>query len=362
MIARGKAWHLSPTLGRFVQGQIALPSRCFFSQEEVEMRLVFIVVAVLILILPARAANVGFEEIEISNGNDRPLAGGIWYPTEAPATEHRVGSFKQIVAQGASILGQRLPLVVFSHGGGGSFESNYDTAWALAHNGFVVAAISHAGDTYDDQSQVLHLWRRPAQLHRLISYMLEEWPGRDRLDGNHIGAFGFSNGGFTVLVAAGGVPDLDKMKPYCQAHPDHDLCQSLRQAGIDLRLGTNVPGDAWIPDKRIKALVVAAPAFGFTFSPAGLAAVHVPIQLWRAANDSHQPAPYYDEAVRLALPRPPEYHVVANAGHYDFLPPCGPHLAKMAPLICMDPASFDREAFHTEFNSEVVRFFAANLQ
>jgi predicted dienelactone hydrolase len=251
---------------------------------------------------------------------------------------------------------------VLSHGGGGSFESHYDTAWALARAGFVAAAISHAGDTYDDQSQVMHLWRRPAQLRRLVSYMLEEWPGHDRLNGDHIGAFGFSNGGFTVLVAAGGVPDLDKMGPYCQAHPDHDLCQSLRLAGVDGRLGASVPGDAWMPDRRIKALVVAAPAFGFTFSPAGLAAVRVPVQLWRAANDRHQPDPYYDEAVRLALPRPPEYHVVANAGHYDFLPPCGARLARTAPLICTDPAGFDRKAFHADLNSEVVRFFLASLQ
>jgi predicted dienelactone hydrolase len=331
-------------------------------KERPKMRLFLIIAAVFVLILPAHAFNVGFEQIKISNGNGAPLVGGIWYPTDAPTTEHTLGTFRQIVAQGAPILGQGLPLVVLSHGGGGSFESNWDTAWALARAGFVAAAISHAGDTYDDQSQILHPWLRPAQLRQLISYMLEDWPGHDRLNSDHIGAFGFSNGGFTVLVAAGGVPDLSKMAPYCQANPGHDLCQALRQASVDPSPVTNIAADKWIADRRIRALVVAAPAFGFTFSPTGLAAVHVPIQLWRAAEDVHQPDPYYDEAVRLALPRKPEYHVVANAGHYDFLPPCGPRLAKINPLICVDPANFDRAAFHTSFNAEVVRFFLANLQ
>lgn len=327
------------------------------------MRLLLIYGAIFVaLALPARAANVGFEEVKISNGTEPPLDGGIWYPTEEPANEHRLAAFKQIVAPGAAVLGQGLPLIVLSHGGGGSFESHYDTAWALAHAGFVVAAISHAGDTYDDQSQVLHLWRRPAQLHRLITYMLDEWPRHGQLSRSQIGAFGFSNGGFTVLVSAGAVPDLNKIAPYCQAHPDHDLCKSLSQAGIDPRLGANTPADAWTPDTRIKALVIAAPAFGFTFSPAGLAAVHSPIQLWRAANDAHQPDPYYEAPVLHGLPLPPEYHVVANAGHYDFLPPCGPRLAKLAPAICSDPPSFDRLAFHTQFNAEVVRFFTAKLQ
>jgi predicted dienelactone hydrolase len=104
-------------------------------------------------------------------------------------------------------------LVVLSHGGGGGYASHYDTALALAQAGFVAAAVSHAGDTYDDQSQVLRLWRRPAQLRRLVSYMLDEWPQHDRLDGARVGAFGFSNGGFTVLVAAGGSRTLARPPP-----------------------------------------------------------------------------------------------------------------------------------------------------
>jgi hypothetical protein len=89
--------------------------------------------------------------------------------------------------------------------------------------------------------------------------MLDDWPHHDQLDGRRIGAFGFSNGGFTVLVAAGGIPDLGKTGPYCQANPDHDLCQALKRAGIDPRLGSNASSDAWTPDPRIKAAVIAGP-------------------------------------------------------------------------------------------------------
>lgn len=328
------------------------------------MRLAALIFAIFTLLAaPAfAAANVGFEEVKIANGAEPPLAVGIWYPTDAPAAEHGLETFTQAVAPGAPVAGHGLPLVVLSHGGGGSYDSHYDTALALAHAGFVAAAVSHAGDTYDDQSQVLRLWRRPAQLRRLVSYMLDNWPRHDRLDGTRVGAFGFSNGGFTVLVAAGGVPDLGKTGPYCQAHPDHDLCQALKQAGVDPRRpGVDAPPDAWIPDPRVKAAVIAAPAFGFAFGRAGLKDVHIPIQLWRAADDHHQPNPWYDEAVRLALPRPPEYHVIAGAGHYDFLPPCPLRLAARAPRICADPSGFDRAAFHTKFNRDVVAFFRRTL-
>lgn len=95
-----------------------------------------------------------------------------------------------------------------------------------------MAAVSHAGDTYDDDSRVLELWRRPDQLHRLITFMLSAWRFHDRIDAQRVGAFGFSNGGFTVLVAAGGRPDLDRTERYCGDHPEHDLCRALSAARI----------------------------------------------------------------------------------------------------------------------------------
>ena len=136
----------------------------------------------------------------------------------------------------------------------------------------------------------------------------------------------------------------------------------LKHAGVDPHFGPDVPAGAWVHDPRIKAVVIAAPAFGFAFGHAGLSSVRAPIQLWRAADDRHQPHPYYDEAVRADLPRPPEYHVVVNAGHYDFLPPCDARLSRKMPEICTSLPGFDRAAFHEQFNADVVQFFQAMLQ
>jgi predicted dienelactone hydrolase len=259
----------------------------------------------------AQSANVGFAEVRVANGTEPPLAAGIWYPTDAEPSVQPLELFEQVVALNAPVKGDSLPLVVISHGGGGSFASHYDTALALARAGFVAAAISHTGDTYDDQRKVLQLWLRPEQLRVLISYMLHDWPQHERLDGKRIGAFGFSNGGFTVLVAAGGVPDLAKVDPFCNAHRSQDLCRALTTAGFDpSHLGDNVPSRAWIADPRIKAAVIAAPAFAFTFTRDRLKNIHIPIQLWRAANDHHQPSPYYEEYLRQRLAHAPVYHVV----------------------------------------------------
>jgi predicted dienelactone hydrolase len=312
----------------------------------------------------AQFSNVGFAEVQIASGSEPRLSAGIWYPTDSQPIQHPLGLFTQRVALDAPVAGRNLPLVVLSHGGGGSYQSHYDTGLALARAGFVAAAVSHAGDTYDDQSKVLELWRRPKQLRLLVSYMLQDWPDHDRLNANQIGAFGFSNGGFTVLVTAGGVPDPDKTGQYCQLHPSHDLCVALKSANVDpYHLGDNAPANAWVGDPRVRAVVIAAPAFAFAFTSAGLKNVHIPIQLWRAADDHHQPNPYYEEELRHNLPRLPQYHVVPGAGHYDFLPPCSVRMKAIAPApVCEDTSGFDRARFHKEFNAQVVRFFRANLR
>jgi predicted dienelactone hydrolase len=83
--------------------------------------------------------------------------------------------------------------------------------------------------------------------------------------------------------------------------------------------------------------------------------------LWRASEDQVLPHPYYAEAVRLALPSPPEAHVVLGAGHYDFLAPCSAELAKKVPAICVSAPGFDRATFHLEFDRDVVAFFTRTL-
>ncbi|MGN6317327.1 alpha/beta hydrolase family protein [Trinickia sp.] len=321
-------------------------------------------VAVLLSLIagPAFAFDVGFQEVKIPNGAEPALVAGVWYPTNEPAAPHALGDVTQTVAPDAPVAGNHLPLIVMSHGGAGWYGSHYETALALARAGFVAAAVSHAGDTFDDQSRVLQLWRRPAQLRRLVDYMVDGWRGREQLDAARIGAFGFSNGGFTVLVAAGGIPDLLKVEPFCEAHSDQDLCRALQQAHVDVHAVGEVPPSAWVHDPRIKAIVIAAPAFGFAFGKAGLGDVRAPVQLWSAADDRHQPHPNYDEPVRDDLPHAPEYRLVANAGHYDFLPPCDTRLSQVRPEICKSLPGFDRAAFHERFNAGVVRFFRAALR
>lgn len=299
------------------------------------------------------ARALGIEQA-LAPDADRPLAVRIWYPDSALEQEQ----------------GSLLPLIVISHGAGGDNEGHEDTARALADAGFVVAAVAHTGDNYRDQSAVRegrNLTARPRHVSSTIDYMLSEWRGHRRIDPRRVGIFGFSAGGFTALVVAGGQPDLSRIGPHCRQHPEAWDCKYLVRNGVapDSVGSTQA---AWNGDARVKAAVVAAPAVAYIFEPRGLAPVRIPIQLWSAARDDI--VGDGAETVRSLLPSPLEYHVVDKAGHFAFLAPCNWSLRAFIAVmhlfgtesICSDPEGFDRRQFHERFNADVVAFFQHNLR
>ena len=306
-----------------------------------------------LMLFPATAASAqeaGFERRTTADG----IEVGIWYPAKGTPAPRRFGLNEQPIVAGAMVPAGQYPLVVISHGTGGDYAGHADTAVALARAGFIVAALTHPGDNWRDRSRATHIEDRPPALGALIDYMLAAWPSHASIDAKRIGAFGFSAGGFTVLAAAGGQPDLTRLPGHCAEHPAYFDCMLIRS-------DSRREPFAWPArrDARIKAVVAAAPALGFAFDRAGLKQVTIPIQLWRADDDHILPAPLYADAVRAALPRQPEFHTVPGAGHYDFLTPCAD--PKQMPEICTSAPGFDRVAFHQAFDTAVVAFFQRTL-
>lgn len=311
--------------------------------------------AAAVIALPARAA-VGFQHFTIPDPQGRPLEVGVWYPTATTPRSERLELGTQTVANDAPVKGEHLPLILMSHGHGGSYAGHADTAVALAEAGFVAAAVTHNGDNWQDTTRAVEIWERPRQLKVLADYMLAGWAAHERLDPHRIGAFGFSAGGFTVLVTAGGEPDMKRLVPHCRDYPAFEDCRIVGAAKLDVNRTVE-----WTHDPRVRAIVSAAPGVGFAFGREGLAKVRVPVQLWRGADDPVLPHPFYAEAVRQDLPRPPQMHVVPHAGHYDFISPCSPAMAERLPEICVSEPGFDRAAFHERFNRAVVKFFKRAL-
>ena len=302
----------------------------------------------------ALAQAAGFAFIEVPADKDGPaLRGAVWSPCSTPPG--RI-DLPPLVLQGTRdcpVAGQGVPLVVVSHGAGGSALGHHDTAAALADAGYVVASIHHPGDNFQDVSRQGHLSAfatRPVCMLRLTDYMLGAWPHRAQLDASKVGFFGFSRGGYTGLVAIGAEPNWTLRADLCPPMAGRPLCGEIRR--------NEIPATP-APDPRIRAAVIVDPLS--VFDAKGLGHVKTPIQLWASALGGDGVTLHSVEAVRHGLPSAPDWHVAANAGHFAFLAPCSPALAEAAPEICRDAPGFDRVAFHWGFNAQVVAFFRRHI-
>jgi predicted dienelactone hydrolase len=184
---------------------------------------------------------------------------------------------------------------------------------------------------------------------RLIDFMLKEWRDKGAIDADRIGLFGFSKGGYTGLVVVGADPDMQRVAQYCtETNP---FCEQVRGDVL-----TN-----WSHDARIKAAALADTSPATPFTQANLAAIKIPLQIWRSELGGYGADPGGTARVAAALPGHPEIHVVP-AGHFAFVAPCSEALAAAVPRICTNtPADFDRVAFHRTFDADVVRFFSEHL-
>jgi predicted dienelactone hydrolase len=311
---------------------------------------------------------VGFSLLSIEDESDRDLTFAVWYPSNSKTKSQFGVEMQQRLVTG-SLSVASAPLIVMSHGYGGWFGGHADTALALAQAGFVVAAPSHTGNTFKDMSSPINKWLidRPRHVTKVIDYLKNQWQYRDVLKDRGIGVFGFSAGGQTVLSLIGAIPNLKRANQHCNNQPTEFVCQQgMIQAMLDAKMNQLTRSRQWGGDKRIKAAVIAAPGLGIAYDKKALSGVNVKLQIWSALLDKRVPHKSNVQPIAEALGDLSEIHRVKLAGHFAFmLQSCTSKLKKYQPttwaFLCVDENGFDRQAFHTEMNSKIVRFFKQQL-
>jgi predicted dienelactone hydrolase len=331
--------------------RISTPGGAALRRSEFIFATVFCLAATL-----AHAAGVRFFDVPAETAWPT-LTGAVWYPCAGLPDETKVGNSMVIGTKDCPIAGNKLPLIVVSHGRAGWFGGHHDTAAALADAGFVVAAINHPGDNSSDKTRVDDLSilvGRPADIKRLVDFMLGAWPDAPKIDRDRIGIFGFSMGGYTGLVLIGGNPDLRKGLAGCEGS-SFRACEQLRD--------NEIPAGPPVHDPRIKAAVIIDPAPAFFFQTDDLKEAKVPVQLW--SSDPKLSADHVSGCCAIGinrrLPSKPDYHLVSNAIHFSFLARCSPQEVRDFPRICIDAPDFDRVGFHKNFHADVVAFFRKHL-
>jgi predicted dienelactone hydrolase len=319
------------------------------------MRSRLLLLAAFSVVLASAADAAGIMPLDVPADAQGPtLTGVVWSPCAVPPQHVEIGGAALPGVRDCPIVGDNLPLVVISHGRGGSFFGHHDIAETLADAGFVVAAINHPGDTSADMSRsddLAAFVERPTDIKRLIDFMLQASLVATKIDPQRVGFFGFSRGGYTGLVLLAANPDWAVVGEFCKQSTSH-ACEQIRQGEFSRQTLAH--------DPRIKAAVIADP-LTIMFSRDSFAPVRAPVQLWQSERGGDGVLPEHVAAVDRSLPAPHEYHVVQNSAHFAFLTPCPPAVAKVRPELCTDAPGLDRVVFHHEFDAAVLAFLRGHL-
>jgi predicted dienelactone hydrolase len=286
--------------------------------------------------MKASAGCRAFELSDDQTGVTFPLL--VMYPSNPPERLEKLGPYTLSVAMDGPVVAGVYPLVVISHGTGGSHLVYRTLAAHLARNGFIVAMPEHPGNNRNNNDlvdTVANLANRPRHIRLVIDWALSSETFGSSLLPDTAAIVGHSMGGYTALAIAGGIPTS-----FPRESPDGQP----RQIEVD-------------PDHRVKALVLLAPATPWFMAAGALRGVRGPILMWTAEKDAYAPE-FFGEIVKAGIPDQAliEHRVVANGGHFSFLSPFPEAITNPAFPPSQDPEGFDRERFHQEMNAGILEF------
>lgn len=307
----------------------------------------------------------------------------VWYPaaTDVVETSRIIGPADQPyfisgqAADGAAFAARGpLPLIVISHGFGGSARQMAWLGTALARNGYVVAAVDHPGNNgTDDRTPLgaLLYWERADDLRYAIDAILGDPEWGPRINRERIGAVGYSMGGASVLIELGARPDPRALAAWCARSLRNLLCgdtisdsdfgtvdrrEVLRSSEAVRR--SVATEDADRDDERIDAAVLIAPALGPLLANEHLRDVDTPVLVLQGSDDQTTPA---DENADAYVERLSQGRLVRlnRTDHNAFLGLCADAARRRYGPLCSGDAA--RSDTHRQTIEAVLAFFDGTL-
>ena len=325
--------------------------------------------ATLLVAAHSHAFEAGWMQIQVAGTTlDAPTTTvALYYPTMAAPRVVAMGPFSVDAAIGGKPVDKVKALILLSHGFSGTELGHGSVAQALARNGYLVAALRHPGDNWQDRSLLerspeRYFDERPRQASRVIDAILADpaWKARIATDsqGPLVGALGHSAGGYTVLALAGARPDLSRMRQHCLAEASEDpiLCSLGRAGAAAPPLPVATPS---LKDERVRAVVAMAPT-GVLLTAESLATVRSATMIYEAELDRFLVPRFHAEWVAKNLPAP-NLHRVPNAWHFAFMDTPSMSLPSPDGDVAANPPGFDRDAFLKQLGIEIVAFFDKTL-
>jgi predicted dienelactone hydrolase len=268
----------------------------------------------------------------------------VWYPAAGHVAEtplqigpsaHPLFDIGR-VAVDAPFAPGRHPVILLSHGFGGSARIMGWFGTALARAGDVVIAVDHPGTNARDPITMagsLLIWDRAVDLRVALDTAKADPRIGPHLDTQRLGVAGFSLGGLTALLSAGARVDIDHYIQFCHTHAADPTCVAQAEAP-DLTLAAReqamkTPAMAMLAKQAgddysipgIRAVFVMAPGGVEALAPASLRTLDTPVSIMLGDADPVAPPASNGKLAAALLPHA-TLKVLPGVGHYDFLADC----------------------------------------
>jgi len=243
----------------------------------------------------------------------RPLSWCAWYPAVETAIEEEafVGPpghalfTQRMMAENADISAKHLqwPVVLLSHGTGGTAQSIGWIGRGLAQRGFVVLAINHHGNTSIEPYRAegfLCWWERESDLSAILDLVNTTAEFKGRLDIANVFAVGFSLGAHSVVALGGAITSLGQFDAWTKLNKKFglgpkefpnliDRVENLAKNSAQFRVSMKRQGDDF-SNPLIRAIVAIAPPPPVrSFKPDSIANMLVPVMTIYGEMDSEAP-------------------------------------------------------------------------
>jgi predicted dienelactone hydrolase len=315
----------------------------------------------------------------VRNHGDGTVRILVWYPAAGAEHEVDIGPpghtvfVTGMVAAGAPFADKaRHPLVLLSHGFGGVARQLTWLGAALARHGVIVVAVDHPGTNGRDgvtAEGAYAPWERAGDLKAALDLVLADPVLAPRIDTARIGVAGFSIGGFTGLLEAGGRPDFDRFLRFCDSPRRDAICDPQLEFPLDIHEQAQVLAEPAMReisarrtddfrDPRVRSAFLIAPAVGQAFDRASLKHIRIPVEIILGESDPIAPPRTNGEYMAGLIPHA-RLKVLPGVRHYDFLSECGEEGLRMATAYCADAVG--RAQTHATTTAEAISFFDRTL-
>jgi predicted dienelactone hydrolase len=310
---------------------------------------------------PKTDVSAGYSTQRIADVGGRQIQLDVWYPTTRAEQANNYNFGMGSVAMDAAVAGNKLPVILLSHGSMGA-ASNYSwIAEPLARHGYVVLGVSHFrespvfGPTTMNPVTASHFGDRTRDINAALDFLISKSAFASHIDPKRLGALGHSAGGATVLMLAGAGFSMADMRTYCaQARATDKGCQ----------YPVGAPSSDQIPvpsPSPIKAFVVMDPAAGPGFAEASLRALKAPALVIGSVDDDFLPFPAHAGRVGDLLRSAETVRLATGEGHFVYVDRCTLPINVMGVKLCTDRDGVDRDATHAKLVLQILSFFDRRL-